>query len=590
MSLLCRETDDGLQLVLKTEHEMVPAHQFPLPDYLIERVTFWNTWASDAWVHQDERIESPVYGLEAYAISIAADISACFPAYDVDYCGFPAHDEWATREYALKHSDYGRNWDTRFTAVPAKWSYNNGMKKLVKSVTRTRCVVPSHGYVRHHDLDWGISEFHYDPASLPYQWQGYEASLVIDVAGGYPGWLVRQRERMEIMHNIEMESPFDDTPGAWRASGFIQPFLFDALSVDIMRFSRHIAPISSSPRYVTGSALIELVKGLRTTKECTTNLIQQDEIITASCPKIVTPSILYAAETGNAAALRQLLKGGGRCEVVEPSLGRVPIHYAAKNGHLDCIKVLLEHGADIHSADIEDETALTLAAAWGHTDCVRYLLEQGANVNDCAVDGTPLIYAAQRGNEDCVRLLLERGACVNECVSYGKTALKAAVRCDSLSCIRLLVEHGARVSEADNFGFDEMMLAVLRGNEECIQLLLAAGGNPAYLGKQLEVSLFDAVNHDDVPRVRKLLAQGADVNFRNPEGETPLFRALQYATPCQCLPDILAAGPDESARNAYGHTAWEKAAIQGAVHGSGLTVEALKSLTFAEIKAMNTVL
>lgn len=128
-----------------------------------------------------------------------------------------------------------------------------------------------------------------------------------------------------------------------------------------------------------------------------------------------------------------------------------------------------------------------------------------------------------------------------------------------------------------------MMLAVQRGNEECIQLVLAAGGNPEYVGKQLEVSLFDAINHDDVKKVRELLKLRADVNFRNPEGETALFRALQYASPCKCLPDILAAKPDETIRNMYGHTAWEKAAICGALHGSGLSVEELRNMPFAEI-------
>lgn len=585
MSLLCRETDDGLHLVLKIGDDIVPANQYPLPDYLIERITFWNTWASDEFVYQYERIESAMYGLEAYAISIAVDISVFFPDYFVDYCGFPVHDEWATREYALQHSDYGRNWDNKFPPVPTEWSYNSNMQKLVKSVPSSRCEAPLHGFVLRHDLDWGMSKFHYDPASLPEQWLGYEDSLCIDAANGYPGWLLRQLERMEIMHDIELEDYRDwRTPAAWRASEYIQPFLFDAMSVDILRFSKCLAPVSSSPRYVTGSPLIELVKDLRAEKGEVTSSGKPDEITTTSSPKQLASWVVGAAENGDAASLRKLLDGGaGRWNVVGDFDSWRPIHYAAKNGHLECIKVLLEHGADIHSEDIENETAITLASFYGHTECVRYLLEQGANVNDCAVDGTPLIYAAQCENAECVKLLLEHGACVNTSVSYGITSLKQAIRCDSVPCVRLLVEHGAKVTETDSFGFDEMMLAVQRGNEECIQLVLAAGGNPEYVGKQLEVSLFDAINHDDVKKVRELLKFRADVNFRNPEGETALFRALQYASPCKCLPDILAAKPDETIRNMYGHTAWEKAAICGALHGSGLSVEELRHMPFAEI-------
>ena len=298
----------------------------------------------------------------------------------------------------------------------------------------------------------------------------------------------------------------------------------------------------------------------------------------------LSQKVLTSAEDGDVVALRQSLTEGGCCDVYGDFDNRLPIHYAAKNGHIECIKVLLEYGADIHSADIENETPITLAAFYGHTECVRYLLEQGANVNDRAVDGTPLIYAAQCGNAECVKLLLEHGASVNERITYGKTALRMAVCCDSVPCVRILVERGAKVTDADEFGFDEMMLAVMHGNEECIQLVLAAGGNPEYEGKQLEASLFDAINDDDVPRVRELLKQGADVNFINPEGETALFRALQYGTACDCLPDILAAKPDESIRNKYGRTAWECAKLYGPLHRSGLTVEDLRNMPFADIE------
>ncbi len=589
MSLLCRESDAGLHLILKIGDDIVPAHQYSLPDYLIERITFWNTWASDEFVYQYERIESAMYGLEAYAISIAADISACFPNYFVDYCGLPVHDEWATREYALKHSDFGRNWDNKFPPVPTEWSYNRTMKNLVRSVTASPCEVPPHGFVMHHDLDYGISEFHYDPASLPYRWLGYEESIRINESGGYPIWLVRHCSRMEIMHNIELEYPFDDTPSSWRSSDFIHSFLFDAISVDIARFSKRVVPISSSPRYVTGNALLELVTRLRSEKNERKGSNQSDEIITSSDPELISQKVFRAIKNGDDVVLRQLLHPGGRSNFVGDFGGQVPIHFAAKKGQLECIKVLLEHGADIHYEDDECETAITLASLFGHTECVRYLLRQGANVNDCAVDGTPLIYSAERGNIECIKLLLDRGANVNERVSYGITALRQAILSGSVSCVKLLVEHGAKVSTvADSSGFDEMMWAVLEGSEQCIQLVLAAGGKPDYVEKYREIALHDAVNNDNVRLVRELLSQGADVNFKNAEGETVLFRALRYATPCKCLPDILAAKPDETIRNMRGHTAWEKAAINGAIHGSRMSVKELRNMPFAEIEEKGT--
>lgn len=298
----------------------------------------------------------------------------------------------------------------------------------------------------------------------------------------------------------------------------------------------------------------------------------------------VSKKVMAAAKEGDAVTLRQLLEAGASCDIYDGYCCRGPLTQAAQNGHLACVKLLIEYGADIQEEDIEMDTPISLAAAAGQTECVRYLLEKGADVDSYSVNGTPLIQAAQSGSFECVKLLLEHGADVHVSVSYGQSALKAAVECDSVPCVRILVEHGAKVTDADEFGFDEMMLAVMHGNEECIQLVLAAGGNPEYVGKQLEVSLFDAVNDDDVLRVRELLKQGADVNFINPEDETALFRALQYGTACDCLPDILAAKPDESIRNKYGRTAWECAKLYGPLHRSGLTVEDLRNMPFAEIE------
>lgn len=299
----------------------------------------------------------------------------------------------------------------------------------------------------------------------------------------------------------------------------------------------------------------------------------------------LSEKVLTSAEEGDALTLRQLLKAGASCRNIYGGYClRGPLTLAAQKGHLECVKILIEFGADIQEEDIEMDTPITLAAAQGRTECVRYLLEKGADVNSYSVNGTPLIQAARCGSVECVQLLLAHGADVHVSVSYGTTALKEAVYKQSADCVKLLVEHGAKVTEVDEFGFDEMMLAVMSGNEECIPLILAAGGNPEYLGKQLEISLFDAVNDDDVARVRDLLKKGADVNFKNGFGETVLFRALQYGTPCDCIPDILAAKPDETIKNERGYTAWEQAKVYGALHGSGMTVEDIRKMPFAEIE------
>jgi ankyrin repeat domain-containing protein 17 len=86
-------------------------------------------------------------------------------------------------------------------------------------------------------------------------------------------------------------------------------------------------------------------------------------------------------------------------------------------GHLDIVKELLSHGANIY-AIVENvdfkESSLSLASYRGHVDVVRCLLD---NMQDCAekVDElhTGLLEAAMDGHVEVARVLLDGGALVN---------------------------------------------------------------------------------------------------------------------------------------------------------------------------------
>lgn len=76
--------------------------------------------------------------------------------------------------------------------------------------------------------------------------------------------------------------------------------------------------------------------------------------------------------------------------------------------NLECVKLLLEHGADVNVQLYCGTSPLHQAAAEGFLDITRCLLDAGAQV-DIMEDYniTPVFTAAQFGQTECLKALLE---------------------------------------------------------------------------------------------------------------------------------------------------------------------------------------
>lgn len=86
--------------------------------------------------------------------------------------------------------------------------------------------------------------------------------------------------------------------------------------------------------------------------------------------------------------------------------GMTPLLYAAFEGKLEAMKLLIGRGGDVDKTDQFGNSALHLSAAKGHISCVDYLVKYGANIYSLDIDNhNPTQLAAINNREDILRYL-----------------------------------------------------------------------------------------------------------------------------------------------------------------------------------------
>ena len=235
--------------------------------------------------------------------------------------------------------------------------------------------------------------------------------------------------------------------------------------------------------------------------------------------------LMTAARTGNADTVRVLLARGADPNSREGLRGQTALMWAAAYNNAAAVYALAEQGADIHArtenpsrspgrafsyAPPTGFTPLLFAARAGHLETARVLLDAGADVNDTVSDGqSALVVAAANANWELAGYLLDRGADPNHAAA-GWNALHQAVRTrrmnvgfgtpgpfaagtlDSIDLIHKLIDHGVDVNTRmtrngmrdgqrnrfNRLGATAFMLAAKVTDVEAMRVLLEAGADP----------------------------------------------------------------------------------------------------------------
>ncbi len=148
---------------------------------------------------------------------------------------------------------------------------------------------------------------------------------------------------------------------------------------------------------------------------------------------------------------------------------------AIRNGDTPRVQALLKSGADPNQRHEMGATALMYAAAFSTDECLRVLLDAGAQVNGSGNNGATALIWEYSPDTTKVRLLLERGAEVNAKTKDGTTALVTAARRGNTDSVKLLLAHGADPKASANNGIELIRIAFL-SNSPGLRPVLMDGG------------------------------------------------------------------------------------------------------------------
>ena len=92
-------------------------------------------------------------------------------------------------------------------------------------------------------------------------------------------------------------------------------------------------------------------------------------------------------------------------------MGSTALMAACEWGNIKCVKILLQHKADIHAVSATFRNALMTCCFYGKYKCAKALIKYGAKLDEVNKRGwTALMFACARGHSKLVRLLLDSGA------------------------------------------------------------------------------------------------------------------------------------------------------------------------------------
>ena len=260
-------------------------------------------------------------------------------------------------------------------------------------------------------------------------------------------------------------------------------------------------------------------------------------------------ALQYSCRHGYVDIVRTLVKHKANVNAKTDS-GHIPLTLAARNKHDNVVHALLSDSqCPVDAKGYDGYTALHYSCRYGHVDIVRTLVKHKANVNAKTDSGhTPLTLAARNKHDNVVHALLSDTQCQVDAKGLkGYTALHSSCRYGHVDIVRTLVNHKGNVNATTDSGDTPLTLAAKYKHDNVVYALLSDSQCPVDAeGQDGYTALHYSCRDGHVDIVRTLVKLEANVNAKTERGETPLTLATRnkhnnvvhaLLSDCQCLVD-----------------------------------------------------
>ena len=261
-----------------------------------------------------------------------------------------------------------------------------------------------------------------------------------------------------------------------------------------------------------------------------------------------------SAASGDTSSVQDLLQHNVNVDSRSDDF-KTPLMRSAINGHIECMKLLKQFGADEVAVDAKGRTALHIAVASNQSKVVQWLLKSFPPPNTDllrhrpsilfratdAVKGVrsqknlreasdaegskPLHIAAELDKADIVKTLLAAGVDIESKDNWGRTSFHRAIISRSRESFDALLENGAQIAAVDAKSVSSLHLAAEAGQVDMIEILLANGAKRWDFDADGNQPIHSAVSAGNSLAIETLVTERIDLDKRTKSGRTLLHLA-----------------------------------------------------------------